>query len=201
MNFRIIGGDGRQYGPIPEEQLRRWIAEGRANAQTQIQPEGAPEWKPLSSFPELAPLTPVAAPAPTLPTAAPADGRDAAARAVVGPAVGLIVAAALGAIWGLVGILALITQMAGLHSTVRSNGDDEAALIGTGIICLLSIPLSVVMIVGGVRLLKLRSRGLALTAAIIALIPCVWNCCVLGLPFGIWALVVMNRPEVKMHFE
>jgi TM2 domain-containing membrane protein YozV len=52
--FRIIGADGQQYGPISAEQLRRWIAENRANAQTLIQPDGAPEWKPLSTFPEFA---------------------------------------------------------------------------------------------------------------------------------------------------
>jgi len=34
--------------------LRRWIAENRVNAQTLIQPAGAPDWKPLSGFPEFA---------------------------------------------------------------------------------------------------------------------------------------------------
>jgi TM2 domain-containing membrane protein YozV len=52
--FKIIGADGQQYGPVTAEQIRRWIAENRANAQTLIQPDGALEWKPLSSFPEFA---------------------------------------------------------------------------------------------------------------------------------------------------
>jgi hypothetical protein len=52
--YRIIGADGRQYGPVNAEQLRRWIAEGRANAQTQILAEGATDWKPLGAFPEFA---------------------------------------------------------------------------------------------------------------------------------------------------
>ena len=52
--YRIIGADGRQYGPVTGEQLRRWIAEGRANAQTQTLAEGATEWKPLSAVPEFA---------------------------------------------------------------------------------------------------------------------------------------------------
>lgn len=50
--YKIIGGDGRQYGPITTEQLRQWIAEGRANGQTLVQPEGVPDWKPLSAIPE-----------------------------------------------------------------------------------------------------------------------------------------------------
>ena len=52
--YRIIGADGRPYGPVSAEQLRRWIAEGRANARTQTLAEGAAEWKPLGAVPEFA---------------------------------------------------------------------------------------------------------------------------------------------------
>ncbi len=50
--FKIIGTDGKQYGPISADQLRSWIAEGRANSSTLVQSEGSTDWKPLSSFPE-----------------------------------------------------------------------------------------------------------------------------------------------------
>ena len=50
--FKIIGTDGRQYGPVNTEQIRRWFAENRVQAQTLVQTEGAPDWKPLSSLPE-----------------------------------------------------------------------------------------------------------------------------------------------------
>lgn len=52
--YRIIGADSRQYGPVSGEQLRQWMAEGRANAQTQTFVEGAAEWKPLGTLPEFA---------------------------------------------------------------------------------------------------------------------------------------------------
>jgi len=52
--YKIIGADGRLYGPVSVEQLRRWIAEGRANAQTQTLAEGAAEWKSLGALPEFA---------------------------------------------------------------------------------------------------------------------------------------------------
>ncbi|HXB60059.1 MAG TPA: DUF4190 domain-containing protein [Candidatus Acidoferrales bacterium] len=52
--YKIVGADGRQYGPVNEDQIRRWIAEGRANAQTQALAEGAMQWKPLATFPEFA---------------------------------------------------------------------------------------------------------------------------------------------------
>jgi TM2 domain-containing membrane protein YozV len=53
--YRIIGADGHQYGPITADQLRLWLAENRANAQTLAQAEGAGDWRPLGSFPEFAP--------------------------------------------------------------------------------------------------------------------------------------------------
>jgi len=50
------------YGPISIEQIRQWIAEGRANAQTVAQTEGAADWKPLGAFPEFAGASPNAPP-------------------------------------------------------------------------------------------------------------------------------------------
>jgi len=52
--YRIVGVDGREYGPVAAEVLRRWLAEGRANSQTLAQAEGRPGWRPLASFPEFA---------------------------------------------------------------------------------------------------------------------------------------------------
>ena len=71
--FKIIGGDGRQYGPVSADQIRQWIAEGRANAQTLAQAEGSVEWKPLGQYAEFAwPATsPVAASTPPPPAASP----------------------------------------------------------------------------------------------------------------------------------
>lgn len=52
--YKIIGGDGQQYGPASAAQIREWIMAGRANAQTLTQAEGALDWKPLSTYPEFA---------------------------------------------------------------------------------------------------------------------------------------------------
>jgi len=53
--YKIIGIDGRQYGPVNGDQLRRWLAEHRVNSQTLVQTEGAPDWKPLTTLPEFTP--------------------------------------------------------------------------------------------------------------------------------------------------
>jgi len=62
--FKIIGADGQQYGPVSAEQLRQWITEGRANAQTLVQAEGSADWKPLGQFSEFATAPGAAAPPP-----------------------------------------------------------------------------------------------------------------------------------------
>src|SRR6266545_3107206 len=54
--YKIIGADQREYGPVQAEQVRKWIAEGRANAQTKASSEGSSEWKTLADFPEFADL-------------------------------------------------------------------------------------------------------------------------------------------------
>ena len=47
MNYKIIGADGKEYGPIDTAQLRLWIAQGRLNGQSMAQLEGTSDWKPL----------------------------------------------------------------------------------------------------------------------------------------------------------
>ena len=60
-----------------------------------------------------------------------------------------------------------------------------------------------IIIFGAVKMKNLESRALALTASILAMIPCLSpaSCCVVGIGIGIWALVVLNKPEVKAGFH
>ena len=64
--YKIIGADGREYGPASAEQIRQWIAEGRANRETLTQAVGTAEWKRLGAFPELTPQ--LARPTPAVPS-------------------------------------------------------------------------------------------------------------------------------------
>lgn len=52
--YKIIGADGKEYGPISTEQIRQWLKEGRLNSQTKIKPEGATDWQMLAALPEFA---------------------------------------------------------------------------------------------------------------------------------------------------
>ena len=70
--YKVLGADGKEYGPVSAEQLRQWIIQRRLNAESLIQPEGQSGWKPLSFFSEFAgDLLRVT---PPLPSAAPGSG-------------------------------------------------------------------------------------------------------------------------------
>ncbi len=65
---------------------------------------------------------------------------------------------------------------------------------------LLNLAFSMTLIIGGWRMRQARSYGLSLIAAIMALLPCTFGW-ILGLPIGIWALVVLMDPAVKAGFS
>jgi hypothetical protein len=50
--YTIIGGDGKEYGPVTAGQVRLWIAAGRANLETRAKALGSDDWKSLGDFPD-----------------------------------------------------------------------------------------------------------------------------------------------------
>ena len=50
--YKIIGVDGKEYGPINGDQLRDWLRQGRVGPQTPVRPEAGGDWRPLSGYPE-----------------------------------------------------------------------------------------------------------------------------------------------------
>ncbi len=54
---------------------------------------------------------------------------------------------------------------------------------------------------GSIAMRRLQNYRLSRMAAMVAAIPCVGPCCLLGIPFGIWAFVVLGKPEVQQAFE
>jgi len=52
--YKILGTDQTEYGPASADQVRQWIADGRATPQTRAKAEAGGDWKSLSEFPEFA---------------------------------------------------------------------------------------------------------------------------------------------------
>ena len=53
-NFKIIGTDLKEYGPVSAEQIRQWITERRVDSETKLQAEGESEWRRVADAPEFA---------------------------------------------------------------------------------------------------------------------------------------------------
>jgi hypothetical protein len=205
--YKIIGADQKAYGPVSVEQIRHWIAEGRVNAHTQIQAEGASEWQPLSSFPEFADDLGASAPVPPAISAAPSviGTREAALQAVRGPALALKITAILALVMAAVSLIIHLLIVVGVHIPVPQWNHTPAHTLSAAqasiyiIGDILGATLAVLVWIGASKMAALKHHGFALTASIIAMLPCS-ICCIIGLPFGIWALVALNKPEVKSHF-
>ena len=62
---------------------------------------------------------------------------------------------------------------------------------------------SLVVLLGGVGMIRSRWYGLCMVASIVAAIPCVspTGCCCIGNGVGIWALVVLLNPDVRSVFR
>ena len=138
---------------------------------------------------------------------------------VMAPAVGLIVIAAFGLLSIVGNLIQLPTLDAQFDEEVKKieanpnipnqqkqdqidllNKIRDYAKVGMlpyiGVIGLTSI----VILVGGLKLMNLSSPGLAMLGSVLSLVPCISGCCFLGFVFGIWAMIAMSRPEVKEGF-
>jgi len=53
--YKVIGQDGKTYGPVAAEKIREWIAQGRVDSRTAVITENAAEWTFLGLLAEFAP--------------------------------------------------------------------------------------------------------------------------------------------------
>jgi len=144
--YKVMGTDGKEYGPVSVETIRQWIAERRAAAETRVQSEGSAEWKPLSAFSEFSAAlagAPRAAAPPPLPGLPPTTAPQ-------GKTSGMAVASLVLGIVGFCGITAIIGIILGVAAQVkirRSGGQLKgsglaiAGMVVSCVMLLFSIPL------------------------------------------------------------
>lgn len=131
---------------------------------------------------------------------------------LAGPATGLIVTGILGLVLNVVCGLGAVVFTAQTKETRRPAGmDDETfkqyergrdaapLLQFCGCLCPAVIVYPLVL-VGASRMRQARGYGMAIASAILAMLPC-GVAFLLGLPIGIWALVVLMDPQVKAAFR
>ncbi len=95
-----------------------------------------------------------------------------------------------------------------MEKQLEQSGEDPQSIKIKSIInniigSILMVIIAVLTLLGGVRMLSLRSYALSVAGAISAAIPCLscGGCCLFGEIIGIWALVVLLNPDVKAAFR
>jgi hypothetical protein len=68
------------------------------------------------------------------------------------------------------------------------------------VLALAQVPAIVLLLLGARKMARLELRGLAIAAAVVAMLPCHPGF-IVGLPVGLWALLVLLRPEVAAAFR
>ena len=53
LTYKIIGADGKEYGPVALSELLKWVGEGRITGATQVSRSDQPGWSTAASIPEL----------------------------------------------------------------------------------------------------------------------------------------------------
>jgi hypothetical protein len=229
--YYIQGADQKEYGPVSSDQLRQWISENRLNRFSPARADGESLWKTLGDFPEFADVlgasaSPTAATPPSAPPAVsaahaspygsgfrpstPGISESVIDEKIKVPAIGIITTGALGALFSLTGV---ITTLSGSNKNTElppGLPPEAASLLKSYLLAmepfnlplnLLALILSVLTLMAGIKMLQRRSYGLVMAGVIVGMIPCLSGCCCTGLPFGIWALVVLSNAEVRKSFH
>ena len=135
MPYKIIGSDSREYGPVDIGEIREWIDEGRADANTLVCEVDGSQWIKLRDLPDVAGALP----------------RTAAARPRGTLQINYLVPAALCTLFcnclpfGIAGILFAVLA----NSKVKQGDIDGAAVAASWakLMCIISVVLGLIIVI------------------------------------------------------
>lgn len=117
-----------------------------------------------------------------------------------GPILGIKITAILGVLYCL---FTLVSNLVGGSEWMYSSypAEHRGLIKGFGIGgSVIGLAAAAFLWMGAGKMERLQGYNMALATAIVAMVPCVSPCCCLGVPIGIWAVIVLSRPEVKSAF-
>jgi hypothetical protein len=129
------------------------------------------------------------------------------AAQVSGPSIGLLVTGIIGGIFSLLGLFMsfLGTSLSSIMADRIDEFDERYVDMFEGAAGMVSSFIGIVVaafiIYAALKMKELSQYGLCMAASILAMIPCISPCCIIGLPIGIWCLIVLSKPEVKTAFH
>lgn len=81
--------------------------------------------------------------------------------------------------------------------TGQGDEDTGPAIVLAG----MSLIASLVVLIGGIQMIRLQTWGVAMAASVLCVIPVITPCCMLGIPFGVWGIIVLCNNRVKESFS
>lgn len=129
-----------------------------------------------------------------------------AASEVQGPAIALMVVAIIAIVLGVLSLFFDVFLLAsGMVDRLEEMNDGPVSKHTTiliraawGVILVLA---SCFVFYGALKMKNLQSYDTAKAAAVVAMIPCLGPCCILGIPFGIWAFLTLQKPHIRDAFR
>ena len=115
--YRMKGGDGREYGPAGLDEMRQWISQDRVNAETHVSKDNG-EWIPAGHLPELGFAAASAQPAAGVPASS-------AALELLGSIVARIQSSGSWFFW--------VAALSAINSAAAFGGSDWRFVLGLGI--------------------------------------------------------------------
>jgi predicted Ser/Thr protein kinase len=85
------------------------------------------------------------------------------------------------------------------EAPIVSRAPAWALIIPTALGVVLQVPIGLLILLGGISMVRLRTRTLSFLASFAAMVP-LHVACILGFPIGIWALATLMRDDVHQAF-
>jgi hypothetical protein len=145
-SYKVVGTDGKEYGPITADVLRQWIAQKRVVDTTLVQAEGATDWKPLSAFPEFTDVpgaTPPASPPGAPPAPTPVGPTTTSGLAIASLVCGILcVPAIVGVVLGIVALVKINKS----KGQLRGQGLAIAGICVSALMMLMVAPTAAILL-------------------------------------------------------
>lgn len=207
--YRVKGADGNVYGPVPAATIQEWISQNRLDRDSLVSPDGVEAWRKLGEYPEFQAASQSIVVRTSVWVVPQGAGGQAALQELKTPGLLMVV-------YGGVSLVTILTSV--VADLFRKEGDplqqlppetpeffrrilEMQASIPPWVHwtqALVALVMAACITFGGVKLMQGRSRKWAMTGAILSIFPCLGGCCcLLGIPLGIWVLVLIQKPHIR----
>ena len=143
--------------------------------------------QPFRELPDTNPYAPPASPV----------GSGSQGNPLLAPAIILLILSCWFMVLVLASLPGQIVRIRALDTSTPEGAGNLLGSIGSLTVWLL---INVSIALGAIAMIRLTSYRSAYNAAICSVIPLCSPCLLLGIPFGIWAIILLKRPEVKRRF-